>query len=640
MPEQNPMTQVGKPREERKDLLRFITCGGVDDGKSTLIGRLLFDAGLVCQDHLEALERDSLRYGHAGKGNIDYSLLVDGLGAEREQGITIDVAYRYFATPRRKFILADTPGHEQYTRNMATGASTANLAVILIDARNGVLPQTRRHSFIATLLGIRHIVVAVNKMDLVDFSQEVFERVRADYSEFASRLEMTDLHFIPVSAVLGENVARPSTEMPWFRSGPLLDYLETVHIASDQNLIDMRFPVQYVVRPDDSFRGYCGTVVSGVVRKGDDVIVLPAGCRSKVESIVTFDGPLEEAGPPSAVTVQLEDNVDVSRGDILVRPGNAPRREQALEAMIVWMSEDRLEPGKPYILKHVSGVTQATIAELRYKVNVNTLHREPAQALELNEIGRAMVTTSRPLLFDPYKKIRAMGAFILIDRVDRSTVGAGMLLDVTAAATGEQLGARVELTRQRSEVSPEARAARMGQSPFTVWLTGLPRSGKSSLAFRLEKTLFEMGFTPHVLDGNNLRLGISQDLTFRGLDRSENVRRAAELAKLTCDLGMITIAAFVSPFEADRVAARHLIGFDRFVEVFCDAPVDVCEARDTTGLYARARAGELRDFTGISAPYERPSRAELVIPTDRSTVEESCRMIIEFLEAHGFLRRP
>ncbi|MBP7145977.1 MAG: sulfate adenylyltransferase subunit CysN [Acidobacteria bacterium] len=636
-PEALPATEGAQ--RGRKDLLRFITCGGVDDGKSTLIGRMLYDAGLVPGDHLEALRRDSLRYGHAGKGQLDFSLLVDGLGAEREQGITIDVAYRYFATPRRKFILADTPGHEQYTRNMATGASTANLAVILIDAQHGVLPQTRRHSFIASLLGIRHVLVAVNKMDLVGYAQDVFDAVRADYADFASRLETADLHFIPVSAIHGDNVVHRSENMPWYGGAPLLNYLETVHIASDQNLIDMRFPVQYVLRPDEAFRGYCGTIVSGVLRRGDEVLALPANRRSRVKSIVTYDGELDEAVPPAAVTVTLEDDLDVSRGDLLVRPNNVPRSEQVFEAMVVWMSEDRLEPGRPYLLKHASGTTQATVAELRYKLNVNTLHREPAAALELNEIGRAKLATSRPLLFDAYKKNRGMGAFILIDRLDQATAGAGVLLDVTAAEETAPESRPVELTRQRSRVTPEARAARLGQTPFTVWLTGLPRSGKSTIAYALENALFEMGYTAYVLDGNNLRLGISHDLSFSGLDRAENLRRAAEVARLTAELGLITIAAFVSPFEADRLAARHLLGEGRFVEVFCDAPLEVCEMRDTTGLYARARSGQIREFTGIDAPYERPLRPEVVLQTATLPVEESCRRILAYLGEAGLLKR-
>ena len=620
----------------RKDLLRFITCGSVDDGKSTLIGRLLYDAGLVPDDHLLALERDSARHGHAGPGQLDFALLVDGLGAEREQGITIDVAYRYFATGRRKFILADTPGHEQYTRNMATGASTANLAVILIDAERGVLPQTCRHSFIVSLLGIRHIVVAVNKMDLVGFSQEVFDRVRADYTEFAQRLEVPDLHFIPVSALGGDNVVRRSTVMPWYQGSPLLDYLETVHVSSDRNLIDLRFPVQYVTRPDHRFRGYCGTLASGVLRKGDEVIALPSGNRSRIRSIVTFDGELDEALPPAAVTVTLEDQLDVGRGDVLVRPGNVPRSQQAFEAMIVWMAEEGLVPGRPYLLKHASGTTQAAVTTLRYKVNVNTLHREPAAALELNEIGRAAVATARALLFDPYKKSRAMGAFILIDRLTQATVGAGMLLDV-APATAEPEGAHVRPTPRRSAISPEARAERLGQRPFTLWLTGLPRSGKSSIAYRLEQILFEQGYFAYVLDGSNVRLGISHDLTFSALDRAENIRRAAEMARLSGHLGLITIASFVAPFEADRAAARQLVGEGAFVEVYCDAPLAVCEARDTTGLYARARAGEIRDFSGISAPYEPPARPEIVVPTDRLSLEECCETILARLREMGFL---
>ncbi len=627
-------------RHQRKDLLRFITAGSVDDGKSTLIGRLLFDADLVFDDQLEALERDSQRQGNAGAGNIDFALLVDGLGAEREQGITIDVAYRYFATERRKFILADSPGHEQYTRNMATGASTADLAVILIDARTGVLPQTKRHSFIASLLGINHVVVAVNKMDLVDYSEDVFEEIRAAYTEFAAKLQVSDVHFIPMSALKGENVVRRAETMEWYQGSPLLDYLETVHIASDRNLIDLRFPVQYVIRPDQSFRGYAGSVSSGVLRTGDDVVALPSGRRSRVKSIVTWDGEIDEAVPPMSVTVTLEDDIDVSRGDMLVHPGNVPRHEQIFESMVVWMDEEPLRPGASYLVKHASGTVQASVAELRYKINVGTLHREPAQQLDLNEIGRLVVTTSRPLHFDAYRRNRPNGAFILIDRLTNRTVGAGMIRDVAAGAPQDDEGSdRVELVEHESSVSVTERAERLGQSPFTVWLTGLPRSGKSTIAYRLERMLFDRGHHVHVIDGSNMRRHMSPDLTFSGVDRSENNRRAAEAARMTCDLGMITITALVSPFEADRLAARHLIGENRFVEVFCSAPLEVCEDRDETGLYRKAREGTLRHVTGVSAPYEAPSSADVVLDTAARTVDECCSEVIDALIERGLIRR-
>jgi bifunctional enzyme CysN/CysC len=628
-------------RHQRKDLLRFITAGSVDDGKSTLIGRLLYDAELVFDDHLESLKRDSSRRSSVGAGEIDFSLLVDGLGAEREQGITIDVAYRYFATEKRKFILADSPGHEQYTRNMATGASTANLAVILIDARQGVLPQTRRHSFIASLLGIRHVVVAVNKMDLVDFSQEVFERIRDDYTEFAAKLEVTDIHFIPMSALRGDNVVHRSENMPWYQGSPLLDYLETVHIASDRNLIDLRYPVQYVVRPDHTFRGYAGTLASGVLRRGDEVMVVPSGRRSRIRSIRTWDGELDEAAPPSAVVVTLEDEIDVSRGDVLVHPGNVPRNEQLFEAMVVWMAEDPLEPGRPYLIKHSNKTVQANVVEVRYRMDVNSLHREQAGRLALNEIGRVVLATSRPLNFDAYKRNRSSGAFVLIDRLTNATVAAGMIRDVRPGTGPQEEGSAdaVELVERRSEIGVGERADRLGQAPFTVWLTGLPRSGKSSIAFRLERMLFDRGYHAHVLDGSNLRLHISHDLSFSGLDRSEHSRRAAELARMTCDLGLITIAALVSPFEADRLSARHLVGAERFVEVHCDAPVEVCGERDDSGLYEKARSGAIRNVTGVDAPYERPANADIVLDTAGRSAEENCRLLIAALEKRGLLPR-
>ncbi|MDH3285768.1 MAG: adenylyl-sulfate kinase, partial [Acidobacteriota bacterium] len=438
----------------------------------------------------------------------------------------------------------------------------------------------------------------------------------------------------------GDNVVRRTEHMPWYGGGPLLDYLETVHIASDRNLIDLRFPVQQVLRPDQSFRGYCGSVASGVLRKGDEIEVLPSKRRSRIASIVTYDGELEEAFPPLAVTVTLEDELDVSRGDMIAHPANVPRSDRVFESMVVWMAEEPLSAGKPYLIKHQTGLVPAVVAEVRYKINVGTLHREPAESLELNEIGRVVVSTSRPLHYDSYKRNRATGAFVLIDRLSNVTVGAGMIRDVVAEDDDEERGAAgvaVDLVEQRSEITPEQRADRLGQRPFTLWLTGLPRSGKSSIAFRLEKLLFDRGQVVFALDGTNLRLGMSQDLTFSGLDRSENNRRAAETAKLACDLGLITIAAFVSPFEADRVMARHLIGDQRFLEVFCDAPVEVCEARDTNGLYEKARSGQLANFTGVNAPYERPTNPDIVVDTAAGSIDESCAAIIARLVELGFL---
>ena len=626
-------------KHRRKDLLRFITAGSVDDGKSTLIGRLLYDAEMVFDDHLDALERDSERVGHAGEGRIDFALLVDGLRSEREQGITIDVAYRYFATPRRKFILADAPGHEQYTRNMATGASTADLAIILIDARQGVLPQTRRHSFIASLFGIKHIVVAVNKMDLVDYSQDVFEEIRRAYSDFSAKLEVSDVHFIPISAVEGENVVHRSDNMSWYQGSPLLDYLETVHISGDRNLIDMRFPVQYVLRPSPDFRGFSGAVVSGVLRQGDEIMTLPSKQRSRIKSIETFEGPVAEAGPPAPVTLTLEDEVDVGRGDLLVHPRNLPTCDAHFEAMLVWMSEEKMQPGRPYLIKHPSGEVQAAVSRLHYRIDINTFHREPATHLQLNEIGRVEIATTRPLLFDPYERNKHTGAFILIDRLTNATLAAGVIRDVEALADDDVGQQRAELTAHRSLVSAEERAQRFGQKPFTLWLTGLPRSGKASIAYALERRLFDQGYTPFVLHGTNLRLGINRDLTFSGLDRSENVRRAGEIARANCDLGLITIAALVSPDEADRRAARDVVGSERFIEVYCDAPAEVCEKRDETGLFARARQGRIKNLTGLDGRYDAPTSPEIRLETSTLDVGACCDRILEWLKEQGWLTR-
>jgi len=627
--------------DERKDLLRLLTCGSVDDGKSTLIGRLLYDSKLLYEDHLAALERDSVRRGSAG-GDMDYSLLLDGLKAEREQGITIDVAYRFFATPRRKFIIADTPGHEQYTRNMATGASTADLAVILIDARQGVLPQTRRHSFIASLLGIRHLVVAVNKMDLVGYRQEVFERIRGDYFDFATRLEIGEVACIPISALKGDNVVTPGPNLLWYQGEPLLPYLETVHVASDRNFIDLRFPVQYVLRPDLNFRGYCGTVASGILRRGDAVLALPSGRRSTVKAIVTHDGEVEEAFPPMAVTVTLSDELDISRGDLLAHPHNLPRTSHELEAMLVWMDERALALNQPYLLKHVAGMIQADVVGLRYRMNVNTLHREPADTLALNEIGRVALRLRRPLAHDAYARNRACGAFVLIDRLSNATVAAGMILDrepdesVPEHRAADQPRSRY-VRPPPSLVTPGERASRLRQKPCTVWLSGLPKSGKTTLAVALERRLFDLGCQAHILDGGTLRLEISRDLGFSGDDRAENIRRAAGVARVCNDAGLITIAAFVSPFAEDRHRARQIIGAARFLEVYVHAPVEVCERRDDEGLYARARRGEIPEFSGVSAPYEEPSRADLVLPTHELDVATCVEQIVAEMRQRGWI---
>jgi bifunctional enzyme CysN/CysC len=623
---------------ERKELLRFLTAGSVDDGKSTLIGRLLHDSKTVYEDQLAAVKRDSERKGAAG-GEVDLSLLMDGLKAEREQGITIDVAYRYFSTSKRKFIIADTPGHEQYTRNMATGASTCNLAIILVDARHGIMPQTRRHSFIVSLLGIKHVVVAVNKMDVADYSQQVFERIKNDYSDFAAKLEISDLHFIPLSALRGDNVVESSTNMPWYQGGTLMHYLETVHIASDRNLIDMRFPVQYVLRPHLNFRGFAGTVASGVVRKGDEVVAVPSGRRSRVASISTYDGELDEAFTPMSVTLTLEDEIDVSRGDMLVHPGNLPRVDRTLEAMVVWMAAEPLVPGKQYAIKHTTKLALGAVSTLRYRVDVNTLHRENSPVLNMNEVGRCTIALNQPVAFDAYNKNRATGAFIMIDRLTNGTVGAGMIIDRDSQLGFAQDHWRHEpqgdLQGRASQVTAEERAARFGQQPATILLTGLTGAGKSTIAYALERRLFESGRAACVLDGQNMRLGISKDLGFTAGERSENLRRSAEVARLMNDAGLITICAFLAPSQDVRQKARDVIGADRSIEVYLSAPVEVCRARDTEGMYAKADAGEIQDFPGVSAPYDVPRNPDLVLETDRLPVDACVEKIVQLLIQRG-----
>ncbi|MFO1076102.1 MAG: sulfate adenylyltransferase subunit CysN [Planctomycetota bacterium] len=629
-------------RYGNREMLRLLTCGSVDDGKSTLIGRLLYDSQMVFDDVLAATRKATSKFGTTGE-DLDLALLVDGLQAEREQGITIDVAYRYFATERRKFIIADTPGHVQYTRNMATGASNCDLAVILIDARHGVLEQTRRHSFICSLLGIQHFVIAVNKMDLVDWSERRFQEIRDAYSEFAARLQVRDIHFIPMSALKGENVVRRGDSMPWFQGSPLLDHLETVHVASDKNLVDLRFPVQRVVRPDLDFRGFAGTLASGVVRVGDKVAVVPSGKQSRVKSIVTFDGPVQEAFASMAVTITLTDEVDVSRGDMLVAPNNAPPLDNAIEAMVVWFNDEPLQPGRQYIVKHTTAQTPAVATDIRYRINVGNLHREETAELGMNEVGRIRLECSRPLAADAYAKNRATGAFILIDRLTNATMGAGMVVERKGAAESTQrrrgsadAGTNVRL-QQKRQITPEARRLRLGQEPFVLWLTGLPRSGKSSIAYALERALFDRRHHVQVLDGEILRTGLSRDLGFSGADRWENQRRAAEVARLQLALGVSTIVALVSPMEFERRQAREIVGGQHFLEVFCDAPLALCEQRDQDGLYARARAGEIKNVTGVDAPYEPPPKPDLVLDTASATVEENVRHILDALVDRGLL---
>ncbi|MEQ8785497.1 MAG: sulfate adenylyltransferase subunit CysN [Pirellulaceae bacterium] len=628
-------------QHERKELMRFITCGSVDDGKSTLIGKLLLSAKMVYEDQIAAIRKDSQRFGTTGE-EIDAALLLDGLEDERQQGITIDVAYRYFSTARRKFIIADTPGHEQYTRNMATGASTADLAVILIDARHGVLTQTRRHTFITSLLGIKHVVVAVNKMDLVDWSQERFEQIKSDYQDFAARLELPDLHFIPVSALKGDNVVERSPNMPWYDGSTLMNFLETVYIGSDRNLEDFRFPVQLVNRPHLNFRGFCGTLASGIVRKGDEVMVLPSRKTSRVKNIVTFDGELEEAFVPQSVTITLEDEIDCSRGDMIVRPGNVPRLEQNFDAMVVWMSEQGMVPGRQYLFKQTTKTVPGAIHTLRYQVDVNTLHRKESPTLELNEIGRCAVALNEPIAFDGYRRNRGTGAFIVIDRISNVTVGAGMILDrrteVERRDHWDAEPASRDLQSRDSNVTAEERAARFGQQPATILLTGLAGAGKTTMANALERKLFDEGRACTVLDGQNMRLGISRDLGFTAEDRSENLRRSAEVARLINEAGLICVAAFLAPSEDVRQRAKEVVGSDKFLVVHLSAPIEVCRERDTEGHYGAADAGEIANFPGVSSQYETPPQPDLTLPTHELPVEDCVERILELLRSRGVIR--
>jgi bifunctional enzyme CysN/CysC len=623
-------------QHEQKELLRFLTCGSVDDGKSTLIGKLLYETKMIYEDQLAAVQKDSKKHGTTGE-EVDMALLMDGLKAEREQGITIDVAYRYFSTAKRKFIIADCPGHEQYTRNMATGASTCDLAIILIDARHGVMVQTRRHSFIVSLLGIKHVLIAVNKMDLVGYSEEVYEKIKSEYRDFASRLEMVDQHFIPMSALKGDNLVEKSPNMPWYDGSTLMHHLENVHIASDRNLIDFRYPVQFVNRPNLDFRGFCGTVASGRIRKGETVMSLPSRKTSRVKSIVTFDGEIDEAFAPQSVTLTLTDEIDVSRGDMLVRPDNVPQMAEAFDATIVWMTEEPLTPGKQYWFKAASKTAAGSVSNLRYRIDVNTLHRQDAENLGLNEIGRCHVRLNQPIAFDGYRQNKGTGAFIVIDRMTNVTVGAGMILDRAAAEDVDHWddAASVGTTSEQSTVTPAERAGRFGQKPATVLITGLAGAGKTTTAYALERKLFDMGRAACVLDGRNMRQGISRDLGFSVSDRSENLRRSAEAAKLLNDAGLICVAAFLAPEESVRQKAAEVVGRERFLVVHLDAPLEVCRQRDTSGMYVKADSGEIANVPGVSSAYEPPKNPDLVLDTSKTPVDECVAQIVKLLAGRG-----
>jgi bifunctional enzyme CysN/CysC len=612
-------------------LLRFITCGSVDDGKSTLIGRLLWDSKLIFEDQLAALEADSKRIGTQG-GEIDYALLLDGLQAEREQGITIDVAYRFFSTDKRKFIVADTPGHEQYTRNMVTGASTADVAVILVDARKGVLTQTRRHSFLVSLMGIRHVVLAINKMDLVEYSAARFHAIREEYEAFAAGLQYDEIVTIPISALNGDNVIarsasslQPSApslnKMPWYSGVTLLDYLESVNISDGSSEKPFRMPVQWVNRPDLDFRGFCGTLASGRVQPGDEIVVAASGKTSRVARIVTMDGDLGEASAGQAVTLVLEDEIDISRGDLLADPLARPSFADQFEARVVWMYEDALMAGRKYLLKSGCCTVPAAVTALKYKINVNSLQHEPAKRLELNEVGVCNLVLDRPIAFDPYGQNHTTGSFILIDRISNATVGAGMIDFALRRATNVHW--------HTEQVTRDIRAGLKGQSPCVIWLTGLSGSGKSTIANALEQRLVQLGRHTMLLDGDNIRHGLNKDLGFTEEDRIENIRRIGEVARLLTEAGLIVITAFISPYRAEREMVRNLLPAGEFVEVYVSTSLEECERRDVKGLYKKARKGSIPNFTGISAPYEEPLSPGVTVDTSLVSVDKAVAMILE-----------
>ncbi|GAB4179653.1 MAG: sulfate adenylyltransferase subunit CysN [Wenzhouxiangellaceae bacterium] len=620
-------------QHRRKDLLRFITCGSVDDGKSTLIGRLLYDTQQVFEDQLAAVERDSRKYGTTGSAP-DLALLVDGLQAEREQGITIDVAYRYFTTARRKFIIADTPGHEQYTRNMVTGASTAQAALVLVDATRGVQVQTRRHSYLVHLLGIRHVVLAVNKMDAVDHDRSRFDAIREDFEAFAAQLGMNDVCCVPVSALTGANVTRRADEMPWYSGPTVLEWLESV--PTDEHSADrpMRLPVQYVNRTRSDFRGYCGTLASGLLAVDDEVLALPSGRRSRIRQILVAGRERMQARAGQAITVTLTDEIDLSRGDLLVAPDQSARVAECLDARIVWMHERPMLPGRQYLLKLASSEVPATPEQIHHRIDVNTLEHQPAEQLELNEIGYCRIRLGRPLAFDAFESNPPLGSFILIDPVSNLTVGAGMIVrPVTETITDRSSN----VVWHRQALTKRDRARQKAQKPAVLWFTGLSGAGKSTVANALELALFSRGHHCYLLDGDNIRHGLNRDLGFSDQDRVENIRRIGEVARLMVDAGLVVLSAFISPFRADRAMVRELMEDGEFIEVHVHAPLEVCESRDPKGLYAKARAGLIKNFTGIDSPYEPPEDPEVVLDTSRLSVEECVDELLAYLKRRGIL---
>ncbi|SIQ72501.1 sulfate adenylyltransferase subunit CysN [Aquipseudomonas alcaligenes] len=613
---------------QHKTLLRFITCGSVDDGKSTLIGRLLYESKALLEDQLSALESDSKKHG-TQSGELDFALLVDGLSAEREQGITIDVAYRFFATEKRKFIVADTPGHEQYTRNMITGASTADVAVILIDARKGVLTQTRRHSYLVSLIGIRRVVVAINKLDMVGYSQEVFEQIDADYRAFASRLGIEHIHSIPLSALRGDNITEPSPNTPWYQGPSLMQFLETVELEQAREDAPLRMPVQWVNRPTPDFRGFSGRILGGSVRPGDAVRVLPSGKTSRVERIVTLNGDLPQAITGQSVTLTLYDEIDISRGDVIAAADAPPAVADQFEATVVWMSEEPMLPGRPYLIKLGASSIGGALGQPKYQVDVNSLNNLPAKTLGLNEIGVCTLSLDRAAPFDPYAENRDMGSFIVIDRYTHQTVGAGLLHFALRRSQN--------IHWQAVEVDKAARTRLNGHKPCVIWLTGLSGAGKSTIANLLERRLHAQGVHTYLLDGDNVRHGLNKDLGFTAADRVENIRRIGEVAKLMVDAGLMVVTAFISPFRSERQLARDLVTEGEFIEVFVDTPLAEVEKRDPKGLYKKARRGELKNFTGIDSPYEAPELPEIRIETLKYSAEDAADLIVQQLRERGFL---
>lgn len=614
--------------QEQKTLLRFLTCGSVDDGKSTLIGRLLFDTKLIYEDQLAALENESRKWGTVGE-DIDLALLVDGLEAEREQGITIDVAYRFFSTSRRKFIVADTPGHEQYTRNMATGASTADLAVVLVDARKGLLTQTRRHTFIASLLGIRHIIVAINKIDLVNYDRSIFEKIDADFRAVSADMGFASITPIPLSARFGDNVTAPSPNMEWYNGPTLLGHLETVEFEEERLDSPFRFPVQYVLRPDLNFRGFAGTVAAGIVKPGDPVVVAKSGKPSTVKRIVTMDGDLDRAVEGQAVTLVLEDEIEVSRGNMLVAPEDRPEVADQFAANIVWFSEDAMLPGRQFILRTETDRATVSVNDLRHRIDVNSFAHEAAKSLELNEVGYCHLSAQSPIAFDPYSDNRATGAFILIDRLTNATVGAGMIVHALRRASNVHW--------QAIDVDKKTRADQKGQKAAVLWFTGLSGSGKSTIANLLEKKLLAEGRHSSILDGDNVRHGLNRDLGFTDEDRVENIRRVGEVSKLMVEAGLITLVSFISPFRAERQLVRDMLDEGEFVEIFVDTPFEECAKRDPKGLYAKALRGEIKNFTGVDSPYEAPTAPDIHLQTSGKSPEELLDVLEDALRAKGIL---